>query len=326
MDSSVIENMHTDDHPAASLFVHSKRPDWGHSVLAWERDDKRGYQFEDGKLRVFKLDFCHMLEEVDLPLDRARRVLARLDRALGRQEAASQRGLTKSDLLSLDDQVKIFHIQHPDGFQGKAWSEKMRGEGAKTSIKRHRGPAIKLAQELLAAEALTTFVEGQQSEEVLKAALAVLDKTSLVRPAQRKPLEELAPHRVHNFAQALLNLLWGETDYGQRFDEFVWSMDVPCWELATSLPALVHPDSHVCIHPTRFKQQAMWMAPRLEHSKTANSATYYRYLSVALSVRDRLFKAELEPRDLLDIHDFILNTLTPSAKKLLKSDPDQAAA
>ena len=309
--------------PDNALIMHSKCPDWGHGLLAWKRDAKRAYHFEDGKLRVFKEEYCHLLQEVDLPLDRAQRVLDRLDRALGRHEAASKSGMKRGELLSLDQQVEIFALMYPDGFRGEEWSGKMRGEGAKSSLKRHRGPAIAYAHEKLSAENLQALVEEQRFEEGVDVVLGVLGNTNLVRPAQLKPIKGLAPHRINGLVLGLQNLLYGEGEPAQLFDEMTRSMDGPCWELATALNALVYPDEHVCVHPTRFKQQAMWMSPRLEHSKSPDGASYYRYLAMAQGVRDRLRKAELDPRDMLDVYDFMLTTLTPSARKMLKKENEE---
>ena len=303
--------------PDNALVMHSKCPDWGHGLLAWKRDSKRAYHFEDGKLRVFKEEYCHLLQEVDLPLDKAQRVLDRLDRALGRHEAATKSGVKRSDLLSLDQQIEIFARMYPDGFGGDDWTEKMRGEGAKSSLKRHRAPAIAFAQEKLSAENLGAIVAEQRFDEGVDLVLSVLGTTNLVRPAQLKPIKGLAPHRISGFVQAVLNRLHGEGEPAQLVDELVRSMDGPCWELATALAALMNPDEHVCVHPTRFKQQAMWMAPRLEHSKVPNGDGYHRYLAMVQGVRDRLRKAGLTPRDLLDVYDFMLTTLTPSARKML---------
>ncbi|MEL6182380.1 MAG: hypothetical protein AAFS10_25715, partial [Myxococcota bacterium] len=63
----------TDSNPLTaamhSLYVHTKRPNWGRAILAWEQGGKRGYQFEDGRLRVFKKDFYGLFDTVELPED-----------------------------------------------------------------------------------------------------------------------------------------------------------------------------------------------------------------------------------------------------------------
>lgn len=315
-----------DEHGDITIFRHRKCTDWGHGILAWQRDTKRGVQFEDGKLRVFKEGYYHLLEEVDLPLDRTHRILARLDRALGRREAARRCGMDGAALLSIEDQIKIFALQYPAGFQGDAWTKKMRGPGTKKSLKRHRDPAIRVAAELLAEDTLAGHISEERHDLVLEATLTVLKTTSLVTPAQLRSLQALPPHRHARFAQSLQELLYGEGERRRCFEEFVRAMGDPCWELATALPALVHPDTDVCVHARRFKQQALWMAPRMEHARSPNAAAYQRYLAMACAMRDKLQKAGLEPRDLLDVLDFIHSTLTPSARKLLERVPTADAA
>ena len=66
-----------------ALYAHTKGQKWGLAILAWERGPCRGYQFEDGVLRIFKEGFYEMLEEVDAPADKAARVIAELRRKLG---------------------------------------------------------------------------------------------------------------------------------------------------------------------------------------------------------------------------------------------------
>src|SRR5688572_12808538 len=47
-----------------SLFQHASRPEWGGALIAWERDGKRGYQFEDGQLRIFTTGHYYLLEPI----------------------------------------------------------------------------------------------------------------------------------------------------------------------------------------------------------------------------------------------------------------------
>jgi hypothetical protein len=66
------------------------------------------------------------------------------------------------------------------------------------------------------------------------------------------------------------------------------------------------------------------MAPRLEHTPRPDGETYVAYLSMAQAVRNHLAEAELPPKDLLDVHDFIYETLRPAARKLLRQRKDEA--
>ena len=105
-----------------ALFQHKARPQWGLAIVAWEREGKRGYQFEDGELRVFKNGFFHLLDEVSHPLDEAAVVVARLARAAGvnAAEAADTKNAPKPvETYPFDKQIVLFLERFPKGFD---WS------------------------------------------------------------------------------------------------------------------------------------------------------------------------------------------------------------
>lgn len=298
-----------------ALYRHIKRPRWGLAVLAWDHLDKRGYQFEDGKLRVFNSDFYRLLEEVDPPADRARQVLEQLGHAVERNEAVKS---SKEDvLIPIAEQIAYFKELYPDGFAGDAWTSKMRGRAAKTALKRHRDPVVKRARERLASERLERLIDAQKYDGVIESLIDVLVQTDLVSASKLKPLRSV-PHRHQEaLAIALQGLLNSDGAFASRFDDFVRSIGEPDWELATAPLTLVDPERHVCIKSIVFKQQALWMAPQLEHARLPTARTYQRYQQMAQAVFEQLVEAGLNPRDLLDVHDFIYLTLRPSVRKLL---------
>jgi len=306
-----------------TLYRHKKRTQWGLAILAWEHEGKRGYQFEDGTLRVFKLGYYHLMLEVDQPADVTQRVLARLNRTLGRQEAGKKRNIDR--LISFDDQLAIFRVQYPEGFGGKKWQGKMRGVDAAQTLKRHREPAIRAARELLDDQNLRRMIEAGQLDGIIQGLVKLLRQTNLVRPNQLGPLE-IPPHRQERFALALHDLLHGGGPFRDRFARWVNAIGPCSWELATAPAGLYSPDDHVCVQPGSFRDQAVWMAPRLEHSKEPNAETYLRYQAMAGAVRAQLEEEGLHPADLLDVHDFIWTTLRPAARKLLQSPETESAA
>ena len=93
------------------------------------------------------------------------------------------------------------------------------------------------------------------------------------------------------------------------------------WLLATALPALVKPQEHMCIRASAFSHQLAWLAPRVQLSKEPGGRMYARVREVALSLRAALEARELAPRDLLDVHDFIWETLRPAARKRIAVMP-----
>lgn len=306
-----------------TLFRHQMREQWGLAILAWEHEGKRGYQFEDGTLRVFKQGYYHLMREVDQPADVTHSVLGRLNRALGRREASKKRNLDR--LISFDDQLSIFRAEYPEGFGGQKWRAKIRGADASQPLKRHREPAIRAARELFDAEPLRRMIEAGNLEGVVQGLAKLLRQTNLVRPNQLGPLE-IPAHRLERFALALHDLLHGGGPLRDRFGRWVQELGHCSWELATAPAALLHPDEHVCVRPSSFRDQAVWMAPRLEHSKEPDAETYLRYQAMAKAVRAKLEEEGLHPTDLLDVHDFIWTTLRPAARKLLEAPEAESAA
>ncbi len=315
----------TTDHSA--LFQHTVCKQWGLAILAWEHASKRGYQFQDGKLRVFKEGYYHLLEEVDRPLDRVASITSTLERGLdvfnARLEARrAQREVERRSAtgITLAKQVGLFGRLYEGGFTGEAWRGKQRGAGVKRRLKRHRDQAVEHARTALSAAALGQLMAAGSYREVMTRALETLSATDLVARAQVKPLEGASDDQARAFATAAQDLLHGAAAYSVRFESYVAVLarilgKEPSWQLDTALHALVHPDRHVCIRPTTFKAQAAWMAPRIAYVKRPNAPLYQRYLQMAQTVAQELKEASHPPHDLLDVHDFMVTTLRPSARK-----------
>ena len=310
----------------------------GLAILAWENDSKRAYQFQDGKLRVFKRGYYHFFEEVDRPLDRVANIMSTLERGLDVFNARLEARRAKRDVerhsatgTTLARQVWLFGRSYESGFTGDTWKNKHRGAGAKRRLKRHRDRAIAHAQTALSAGDLDELIEAGQYRDIVTRVVDVLSATDLVAKAQVKPIEGAADDLARGFATAVRELLYGEDSYSVRFEKYVAALaraigKEPSWQLATALPALVHPDQHVCIRPTVFKAQAAWMAPRLAYVKRPNAPLYQRYLQMTQTVGDELRKVGHAPRDLLDVYDFMLITLRPSAFAQYESMVSQVVA
>jgi hypothetical protein len=275
------------------LYRHRKCPQWGLAVLAWEDIDKRGYQFEDGNLRVFKSGFYTLLEDVEPPADKSKRVLEFLNRALGRTQAVAKAASKDVVLIPFTDQVSYFKAQYPEGFPGKVWMEKIRGNGVTRPLKRHRDPVLALAQERLAVEALDQLIADQDFVGVIRALTEVLEQTNLVTATKLKPLSTALQYQQRAIALATRELLHGEEDFSPRFTSWVNSMGKPSWELATAPLALINPGEHICVKPSVFEQQALWLSPRLRHVRLPRGETYQHYLKMALAIFQQLENAEL---------------------------------
>lgn len=320
-----------------ALFQHTRRKEWGFAIMAWERDGKRGYQFEDGELRVFKEGYYQLLEEMDDVAD-GDEIVSRLEAVRARagekddKKKRSGRGGRSSvnieDLPTLGEQILVFRSLFPLGFDDAGWIKEQRG-GDGRALKRHREPAIKRAQDALNKESIETLINAGQTHTVIERACEVLDKTDLVTKSQVDPLRGTT--RDSRLAQSMLDFLHGDAELDTRFAMLCRALATatrkpPSWQLATALGALVHPANHTCIRPSVFAAQARTMAPRLRPSKSPTSAAYAGYVDMAQKIETQLNAEGLEPRDLLDIHDFIWVTLRPAASEVLERIRAEAAA
>lgn len=313
------------------LFQHTRRPEWGLAILAWEGPDKRRYRFQDGRERTLREGFFHLMEPVEKPLDVTIQVARDLAAHVGSNGRPVAEARTPAEAESapirLEDQIELFTRLYTEGFRSPTYVDEVRaGTG-----KRHRDPAVRRAAEQLSRDRLGVLLAAGRFGEVHAAALAVLEGTTLTRPVDQKALETLPEAEHEDFARALYALLHGEEAFFDRFTRLVAVLDrapegAPTWLLVTALPALVHPDQHVCVKPAVFREQARSMAPRLGFQKEPNAALYERFRHMALTVRDELQAASLKPRDLLDVHEFIWLTLRPAARKSMKSPTRVAEA
>jgi hypothetical protein len=308
-----------------SVFEHVKRRDWGLGILAWEKSNTRGYVFENGGIRILAQDFYQLMREVDRPHDEVQALHAALSREL--EEARSVAGAdlpgTKPAVpkMSFDDQLAVFRKEYPGGFQDARWAQTQRGVGAKHRLAGHRDPAIASAAQF-AGGALDEQIARKRYRAVWDDLLALLRGSDLVPGPDLEGLEIAQQENQRVIAALVHELLRGEATFAVRLDALLKAFDQvfhrsASWQLATALPALVFPAQHVCVRPSSFREQAKFMAPRLPVPKLPGGASYSRLLSMATAVSARLVDRGEQPRDLMDVHDFIRLTTRPAARKVM---------
>lgn len=301
--------------PATTIFQHRTQPAWGAACIAWEREGKRGYQFEDGQVRIFNATYGHLMEEIDVPRERADSLLAMAGRASATSSAIAVVGTGKR--ITLGQQFAYLQETYPDGFTGQSWRHERRSHPVR-NLKRHRDPTIERAREQLALPRLDAWIADGRTLQGVAALRDLLDSTDLVAASAVKFLTEADPFGAVRLITALRDLLWGEAPFGRRFEPWVAALGrgdrAVGWALATAPLALVHPTEHVCVTLVGFRAQAAWLAPELQLGNQARAALYERALRMAHHVRDEAIARGLAPADLLDIHDFIVLSLSPRAR------------
>lgn len=312
----------TEAGPDSPLFRHTKRPQWGVGILVRQRASARSYQFEDGRLRTIRKGYYTLLEPADDLGDREEVIRENLLRVATTRDDEQRTVLEPTCRFA--EQVDLFVGLYPLGFQDPAWIEEHRESEGRT-LKRHRTSISKEAQDALSASRCQEAATAGEHQELADAIADILARTDLVPVSHAKALRGLDAEETRAYVDAAVRLLHGEQRYQDRFRQWVATLmrlfgERPSWRVATALPGLVHPATHTVVRHSAFIRQAASIAPTARYSKRAKVGSYRNFLRVAQGVRTRLSEAGHEPRDLLDVYDFIWTTLRKSALEHLGAD------
>lgn len=296
------------------LYQHTRQPHWGLATPISIRGTRARYQFEDGKVREFRLD-TPLLRRV-----RARsedtQALERLTAQLNALEAAQRQRRARAQAArkvptKLGRPLRIFKKQYPRGFRGINWKVKVRGYGANRRLKRHREPAVLGAQQRLDGQLLTQLVSNHRHDEIHRLAIEVFEQTNLVHHTRYKQLAKLDEGARERFAECLTALLHDQTlPLDARFDAWVEACQLapgqaPPWEVVTLPLALVLPEEHVCVNRDRLLSDAARLGIELSLPEMPNALAYREALGVVRGIRDACRERRIAPTDLLDVIDFL---------------------
>lgn len=300
-----------------TLFRHTKREQWGLAIVRRKLDDRLQMQFQDGRQRTFKLGYYHFLDAVDRQLDVTLGIVEALESMMDLDEGTTRRERIRP--VSMDEQMAYLRELYAAGFQDEAYAEHHRGDGRARPLKRHRDPLVLLAQEHLSKAAMRRAMSAEDFTAIHRGANAVVSSTDLVSAKERKLFAAMEASHHEAFADSLHALLYGTSKLIGRVDGFVATLDralgqSPSWELATLLLGTVHVSEHVVVRERVFSLQSEWTAPGLGVSSRPMGLLYERLRAMAVTVRDQLKEAGFEPRDLLDVGDFMWVTRKPKAQ------------
>ncbi|MBW2461195.1 MAG: hypothetical protein JRH11_06080 [Deltaproteobacteria bacterium] len=302
-----------------TVYAHSKkREEWGYAILAFESDDRRGFQFQDGRLRVFKIGYYELLEPVLPKPDGTPRIVSNLKAMLAKTVDERVRPAKPSDkpALGFDAFVTVAKDLFPEGFKGDEYDAKVRGSQATRRLKRHRDAAIEDARERLGKAsfgALTPAAARDMLRDVLKA-------TDLVNAKQLAPIDAVPSENLEELQASVLAMLYGTGPYEARFERFAQALEVGgnvSWELATTPGALVHPDEHLWIKVTPMKRFLARFSPVLSLTPRVTGFTYTRLVAMGASLVEGLNNAGFEASDFFDIAHLLTEiTKAPSLQRL----------
>ncbi len=300
------------------LCRHSLRPEWGLALLARERNGRRTYLFEDGKVRKIRKGYYELLDPVeDTDSEPTRAVRANLQAAL-RELNQGKEQKTHKAVCTFEQQLSLFTKLYPKGFADPKWIHDKRGTPTGAALKRHRLPSMEAAREALDPSRAAPLIEEGRQVELTESILAVLAGTNLVPHSHVKNLRRLDAEESAEYAGAAFQLVHGDNPLTERFELHLETLTRllggrPSWRIATALITLTHPQTEVAVRRSAFIRQAGSIAPTGTYTRKPRASSYLAFRRVAAGVRDRLEAAGHEPADLLDVHDFIWTTLRKSA-------------
>jgi len=328
------------------IVKHPGCPQWGFGLLVEERDDKRIYDFEDGLSHSIARAFWSKLESVELGGDEMTALEARIKGLKIKPEAPKKQRVRTiaPPSMTFDEQVARFEKLFPGGFTGEVFTNDERGVEAASSAdpsssvgtphtpgsgetpkakkaKGGRAQAITAARTLLAKSDLQGLASAGSWADVLARVRQVHQAAgNLLHPlGDLIPFGKLPEDHHAAVAQATVDVLHGDGEYGARFDKYVEVLaqdKLNTWPLATVLSALLSPESHVFVKPSFFEKQAAIVGFDLGYDRLPSATVYERMRALAADVQERLRQKGHAPRDLMDIYAFIWRTTAaPKAPK-----------
>jgi len=309
------------------LYNHTARKEWGVAILVrTDAGGNRGYLFADGVERTMANGYHQLMRRVEKP-DVAQ--IAFYERQRGLLEQLAKGTSSTSSGPSFLVQLEKLRTTYPAGLADPKWLVNVRGEGAPERTPAHRDAVIRDAQEQLSLTALDELVKTQNYSRIWSTVVEVFSRSDLVPAAQFKKVKATNNEGMRNLALAVRELLHGKGPYEQRFGGYLAALvplygEAPHWEIATALSAAVHPNEHVCVHPTAFRQQLKTMSRGTVPTR-ATSAAYMRFSSIARIVSTKLTEQSERPRDLFDVYDFIRFTLSATPKARVAAKPKAKA-
>jgi hypothetical protein len=300
-------------------------------LVLWEREDKRGCQFEDGELRVFSRPYFELLQPAKQPDPSLRRRLREQAAANGFDFDAGTTSGTKNraaaaPVPTLDDQITVFESLYPESFDGQAWTEATRARAKGKGLKRHRDAAIAKAADLLSKEALRACIDAGDYNGVFARIVDVVGDTDLATRAQLSIFEGLTVdlELAESMYGFLHDVRGGDLATMARLRRALARHGVRkiAWPVITAPRALLYPRDHLCVRPSAVRAQAKSLMPRFRPGATPSADDYARCLELAMIVREELTKQGFAVRDLFDVAHFMRMTLAPKVKEELHSAMD----
>jgi hypothetical protein len=293
-----------------ALFSHANRADWGVSVLSGEHDGKRRYLFEGGEERTMGAGALDLMRKVEQPDSEQRAAYARLMALLAKREKRTEVSKAPGSSAAMK-QLERFHKKYPGGFFSREWKT----DEATMFARRARGAIVEKAQDRLSASAVAKLLKAERFEALWELVITTVNDAKF---STEKLQAAVGLEQQRSLAEAAAALLHGTDSYEHRLDRFIAAYESafrnpPSWEATTAVSALTSPVEHVLVAPALFRKQLKALARTGTFGARPSGVAYTRCLTMAQALANLLAARGEVPRDMLDVHDFIRETVTATA-------------
>ena len=236
----------------------------------------------------------HATEKLDEPkrYAEASEVLDAIDRQL--------------ELRHIPGMIATFKEQYPGGFYGDQQARDERDYKVRAATE---------FQELLGRAEFDAMLRSGEYQTLYDRAARLVGLTNFIQGSFEKPvlLDAIKANRDQYLA-ALYEFIWGTKDLQTRFNEymrFAESVGLAKWTYVTYFLFLSDPERHMFVKPEMLKRSLEISQYPLEYEPTPSYDQYRQILEFSEWLKARI--AELEPRDMIDVHSFMWH-MAPTGK------------
>lgn len=210
------------------------------------------------------------------------------------------------ELRHIPGMIATFKEQYPGGFYGEQQARDERDYKERTAAE---------FQNLLGRVEFEALLHSGDYQTFYDRAARLVGMTNFIQGSFEKPvlLDAIKANRDQYMA-ALYEFIWGAEDLKIRFNEFMRfseSVGLAKWTYVTYFLFLSDPEKHMFVKPEMLKRSLEISQYPLDYEPTPSYDHYRQILEFSKWLKTRL--AELEPRDMIDVHSFMWH-MAPTGK------------
>ncbi len=210
------------------------------------------------------------------------------------------------ELRHIPGMIATFKEQYPGGFYGEQQAREERDYKLQASTE---------FQGLLGRDEFRKLLAAESYSELEDRVAHLVQMTNFIQGSFEKPmLLDTIKANLASYMNALFDFVWGADELEQRFDRFVEfseELKLAKWTYVTYFLFLSDPEKHMFVKPEMLKRSLQISQYPVEYESTPSYDQYRQIVEFSEWLKARI--AELEPRDMIDVHSFMWH-MAPTGK------------